>query len=74
MKNETASMTVYVVLTKGTDFYDSYEFHSVYTDRELAEEMVSHLQSLEVPVDERLFEDTVVYVYGGVMITESVLH
>jgi hypothetical protein len=73
MQNETASMTVYVVLTMGTDYYDSYEFHSVYTDRERAEEMVAHLQTREVPLDERLIEE-VEFVYGGVMITESVLH
>jgi hypothetical protein len=70
----TASPQVYVVLTMGTDYYDSYEFDSVYTDRERAEEMVAHLQSLEVPVDERTFEDEVEFVYGSVMIIESVLH
>jgi hypothetical protein len=38
-------MTVFVILTTGTDYYDGQEFHSVYATREAAEAKATELRA-----------------------------
>ena len=60
MENLTASTTVYVVLTSNDPLLYSYEFYSVYSTREGAENVAKWLR-----------EDCR---YADAIVTESVLH
>lgn len=65
---------VYVVLTCGTCYYDSYEFHTVHSSLADAEACAEFLRKLECPEDERVTDDETELVYASVMVENTVLH
>jgi hypothetical protein len=66
-----SSIMVYVIEACGNDYYDSYEFHSVYSTEKAAEECAAHLRTLK---DDPLFEGAEpAPIFDGVKITATTL-
>jgi hypothetical protein len=66
------STMVYVVEACGNDYYDSYEFHSVYTNKEDADRVAAHLKTvMEEPWSETSVPELK---YDSVKVTPTKLH
>jgi len=69
----TSRSTVYVIEVLGTDYYDGFEFHSVYADKAAAEERACLLRNKRLDCYEAAIAMNEL-VYESVVVSEVTLN